>query len=222
MEEKRRKPFKICNSERTKTQGIVAESLKELKERGSSKLGIVAGSCRVFLDSDGTEIDDEEYFSFLEDQTKLMIVFDGEDWTAGLQNFGYSQGSTELSISSAGASLETNESMEFDRTDAGETDGIPPDLLIRMKNDPAFFISFSDERLQDVINIKTDSLATVMGRSVIEAEHIMDTCQQELDRRAQLREATQLLKLLQRAQENQASENESQSAGNKRLRTSTE
>ena len=37
--------------------------------------------------------------------------------------------------------------MEFDRTDAGEmTDGIPDDLLIRIKNDPAFFISFSDER----------------------------------------------------------------------------
>ena len=86
MEEKRRKPYKVCNSGREKTIGIVAESLQELKERGSSKLGVVAASCRVFLDSDGTEIDDEEYFSFLEDQTKLMIVCDGEEWTAGPQS----------------------------------------------------------------------------------------------------------------------------------------
>lgn len=223
MEEKRRKPFKVCNSERTKTQGIVAESLNELKERGRSKLGIAAGNCRVFLDSDGTEIDDEEYFSFLEDQTKLMIVCDGDDWTAGLQNFSCSQGSREYSISSVGASLETNESMEFDRTDAGEmTDDIPADLLIRIKNDPAFFISLSDERLQVVINIETDSLATVSGKSVIEAEHIREACQQELDRRIQLREATQLLKLYQRAQQNQESKNESQSAGNKRFRATTE
>lgn len=96
--------------------------------------------------------------------------------------------------------------MEFDRTDAGEmTDGIPADLLIRIKNDPAFFISFSDERLQVVINIETDSLATVLGKSVIEAEHIREACQQELDQRIQLREATQLLKLYQRAQQNQES-----------------
>lgn len=113
--------------------------------------------------------------------------------------------------------------MEFDRTDAGEkTDDIPADLLIRIKNDPAFFISFSDERLQVVINIETDSLATVLGKSVIEAEHIREACQQELDRRIQLREATQLLKLYQRAQQNQESKNESQSAGNKRFRATTE
>ena len=86
MEGKRRRPYKICNSKRTKTTGIVAESLKELKDRASSKFGATATNCRVFLDSDGTEIDDEEYFSFLEDQTKLMIVSEGEEWTAGQES----------------------------------------------------------------------------------------------------------------------------------------
>lgn len=86
MEGERRRPFKVCNSDRTRTTGIVAESLQELKERASSKLGAIAANCRVFLDSDGTEIDEEEYFSFLEDQTKLMIVSDGEEWTAGPQS----------------------------------------------------------------------------------------------------------------------------------------
>lgn len=86
MEGKRRRPYKVCNTERTKTTGIVAESLQELKERASSKFGTTAASCRVFLDSDGTEIDEEEYFTFLEDQTKLMIVSEGEEWTAGPQS----------------------------------------------------------------------------------------------------------------------------------------
>ena len=86
MEEKRRRPYKVCNSERTKTTGIVAESLQELKDRASSKFGATAANFRVFLDSDGTEIDEEEYFSFLEDQTKFMIVSEGEEWTAGQES----------------------------------------------------------------------------------------------------------------------------------------
>ena len=82
MEGKRRRPYKICNSERTKTTGIVAESLQELKDRASSKFGVTAANRRLFLESDGAEIDEEEYFCFLEDQTKLMIVSEGEEWTA--------------------------------------------------------------------------------------------------------------------------------------------
>ena len=83
MAETRRRPYKICNSERTKTTGIVVESLEELKEKAAPKLGITVASCRVFLERDGTEVDDEEYFGFLEDQTKFMIVSDGDEWTVG-------------------------------------------------------------------------------------------------------------------------------------------
>jgi len=217
MEGKRRRPYKVCNSERTKTTGIVAESLQELKDRASSKFGATAANCRVFLDSDGTEIDEEEYFSFLEDQTKLMIVSEGEEWTTGQESFSSSQGRT--GSGSLGASLEMNESMEFDRIDAGETtENISSDLLIRIKNDPAFFISFSDESLQDVINFETEQFSTALGRSLAEAQHSQEACQQELDRRMQLREATQLLKLFERARQNQANENDVQS-GNKRPRT---
>ena len=86
MAEIRRRPYRVCNSERKKTTGIVAQSLEELKERAGSKLGVTPESCRVFLERDGTEVDDEEYFSFLEDQTKLMIVSDGEEWMAGSQS----------------------------------------------------------------------------------------------------------------------------------------
>ena len=112
--------------------------------------------------------------------------------------------------------------MEFDRTDAGETaEKISSDLLIRIKNDPAFFISFSDESLCDVINFETEQLATELGRSLTEAQHSQEACQQELDRRMQLREATQLLKLFERAQQHQSSENQCQS-GNKRPRTAAE
>ena len=86
MAENRRRPYKVCNSERSRTTGTVVQSLEELKEKASSKLGLAPGNCRVFLERDGTEVDDEEYFGFLEDQTKLMIVSDGEEWTLGSQS----------------------------------------------------------------------------------------------------------------------------------------
>lgn len=130
--------------------------------------------------------------------------------------FSCSQGRT--GSGSFGASLEMNESMEFDRIDAGETEeNISSNLLMRIKNDPAYFISFSDESLRDVINFETEQLSTALGRTLTEAQHSQEACQQELDRRMQLKEATQLLKLFERARQNQANENDVQS-GNKRPR----
>lgn len=135
------------------------------------------------------------------------------------QSTGFSSSQGRTGSGSFVASLEMNESMEFDRIDAGETtENISSDLLIRIKNDPAFFISFSDESLQDVINFETEQFSTALGRSLAEAQHSQEACQQELDRRMQLREATQLLKLFERARQNQANENDVQS-GNKRPRT---
>ena len=86
MEEIRRRPFKVCDSDRTRTIGMVVQSLEELKDRAGNKFGLTPTTCRVFLEKDGTEIDDEEYFRFLDDQTKLMVVNDGKEWMAGSQS----------------------------------------------------------------------------------------------------------------------------------------
>ena len=66
-----RRPFKVFNLQTQRTIGIVAESLRDLKDKAMAKFAL--NSCRVFLE-DGTEIDDEEYFCFLEYQTKLIVV----------------------------------------------------------------------------------------------------------------------------------------------------
>lgn len=34
----------------------------------------------IHLDSDGTEVDDEDYFQTLEPNTELIAVFSGEQW----------------------------------------------------------------------------------------------------------------------------------------------
>jgi len=52
--------------------GIVVQTLAELKEKGAPLLGLQASNCRVQLE-DGTEVIDEEYFSFLEEDTVLIL-----------------------------------------------------------------------------------------------------------------------------------------------------
>ena len=66
-----RRPFKVLNYHSQRTVGIVAASLQELKYKAEAKFNL--SSSLVFLE-DGTEIDNEEYFWFLEPQIKLIVI----------------------------------------------------------------------------------------------------------------------------------------------------
>ncbi|KAK9874679.1 hypothetical protein WA026_005499 [Henosepilachna vigintioctopunctata] len=75
------KPFKITNCSRDTRKGIVALSLEDLCSKVNEKLNI-EGAITIVLESDGTEIDDEEYFATLEPHTSLMILTRDEKWTS--------------------------------------------------------------------------------------------------------------------------------------------
>ena len=60
-------------------KAVVAGNLRELQKKSMEKFG-KAGLPRIHLDSDGTEIDDEDYFQTLEPNTELIAVFSGEQW----------------------------------------------------------------------------------------------------------------------------------------------
>ncbi|KAL3277016.1 hypothetical protein HHI36_012378 [Cryptolaemus montrouzieri] len=75
------KPFKITNSSRDTRKGVVALSLEDLCSKVNEKLNI-EGNITIVLESDGTEIDDEEYFATLEPHTSLMILTKDEKWSA--------------------------------------------------------------------------------------------------------------------------------------------
>jgi len=53
--------------------------LQELQKKSSEKFGKIEMP-QIHLDSDGTEIDDEDYFQTLEPNTELIAVFSGEQW----------------------------------------------------------------------------------------------------------------------------------------------
>ena len=74
-----KRPFKICDSSREGKKGIVCLSLEELKTISSERFMLTA-NCRVFLESDGTEVDSEEYFQFVTPQTLFMVTESNEKW----------------------------------------------------------------------------------------------------------------------------------------------
>ena len=81
-EDQRRKPgYKVCNAERTRRKGLTAETLQELREKGCDKLGIASSNCHVYLDTDGTEVEDDDYFRTLDSQTAFMITSADEVWS---------------------------------------------------------------------------------------------------------------------------------------------
>lgn len=53
--------------------------MEEVKAKVAEKFG-KTDIPNIHLDSDGTEIDDEDYFQTLEPNTELVAVFSGEEW----------------------------------------------------------------------------------------------------------------------------------------------
>lgn len=79
----RSRPFKLHYEAEIRTIGVIVKSLAEVKEIAFAKFGLTPGSCHVFLDN-WTEVDSEEYFSYLDDQTKLIVVGDRGEWMTGI------------------------------------------------------------------------------------------------------------------------------------------
>ena len=100
----------------------------------------------------------------------------------------------------------------IDRTDAG--DPIRPELIRKIKVDPAFFVSLSEEDLLEIVRLGVGSFADVLGEGELEAEHYQEVCQREVDKRREYKEATALLRLYHKSQEDNVSE------GTKKRKTS--
>lgn len=72
-------PYKVVDVTREKKYGVVAKSLQDLVIRACDKLKLT-GSIKVVLDQDGTEVDEEEYFSTLDKNTTLMLLPADQNW----------------------------------------------------------------------------------------------------------------------------------------------
>ncbi|VEN56796.1 unnamed protein product, partial [Callosobruchus maculatus] len=81
QESRGKRPFKLWDGRRSVRKGLVVGSLEELVQRGRDKLGVSVGEpVRLVLESDGTQVEDGEYFRTLPANTILLLLRPGERW----------------------------------------------------------------------------------------------------------------------------------------------
>lgn len=81
QESRGKRPFKLWDGRRSVRKGLVVGSLEELVQRGRDKLGVSIGEpVRLVLESDGTQVEDAEYFRTLPANTILLLLRPGERW----------------------------------------------------------------------------------------------------------------------------------------------
>ena len=76
------RPYKVTDRLRQIRKGIAATSLIDLKQKAMEKFGC-ADDQEVYLvlEEDGTELEDEEYFQTLPDNTRLMLLLHPDIWS---------------------------------------------------------------------------------------------------------------------------------------------
>ena len=74
-----RKPYKVMDRTRSVKKGVMAASLEEFVGRGKEKLGYSTNTeVYAVLEEDGTEVDEDDYFQTLSNNTILMLLYVGE------------------------------------------------------------------------------------------------------------------------------------------------
>ena len=109
----------------------------------------------------------------------------------------YLPGSTEIYPSSC---LERSESLVTGAEDC--TDGGPKlkaNTKQRITSDPVFYVNLTDEELEDVIAVDPEVASNELNKTIQEILLYQESCERELSRRSQLRDANELLKFYQRA-----------------------
>uniref|UniRef100_A0A3P8V2U5 Cell death inducing DFFA like effector c n=1 Tax=Cynoglossus semilaevis TaxID=244447 RepID=A0A3P8V2U5_CYNSE len=78
-----RRPFRVTNADRSVKKGIMADSLEDLMNKAGESLHVPHVSVLV-LDEDGTDVETEEFFQTLPDNSVLMVLDEEQKWTPHL------------------------------------------------------------------------------------------------------------------------------------------
>lgn len=182
----RNRPYKISNCGK-QFKGVVAANLSELKDKSirSFQLETVSDHVNVYLAEDETLVDDQDYFATIPENTKLLIK----------------EKSLETSLDSVdGVHHEVSESQEF----SSHSGVISEDIVIKLKqlgptNSIMGVLSMSNSELEVLSNLSLPVLIEELGFDSGVARVFQDTVGKELMRRNDLEDATNLLKLYDRA-----------------------
>ncbi|XP_069816208.1 lipid transferase CIDEA [Dendropsophus ebraccatus] len=77
------RPYRVSNCDRSRRNGIVAGTLKELIEKAVGTLFVTTSVVTLVLEEDGTVVDTEEFFQSLEDNTQFVLLEGQQKWAQG-------------------------------------------------------------------------------------------------------------------------------------------
>ncbi|XP_059226536.1 DNA fragmentation factor subunit alpha [Stomoxys calcitrans] len=151
MEADNKKPFKVKDITRNIKKAVVAASLEEIRAKVAEKFEKTDQLATIHLDSDGTEIDDEEYFRTLEANTELIAVFPGEHWI---------DPSHYVTI--------TTPHDQTDAADKAEKTARIKQLVGQLQNNLCNVSVMSDPDLDSLSNMDPNSLVDITGKDFME------------------------------------------------------
>lgn len=76
----RSKPFRVTNADRSQKKGLTAQGLEDLLHKVKESLN-VSNERVLVLEEDGTEIDSEDFFQTVPENSVLMVLDKGQKWT---------------------------------------------------------------------------------------------------------------------------------------------
>ncbi|XP_044521133.1 cell death activator CIDE-B isoform X1 [Gracilinanus agilis] len=84
------RPFRVCDHKRVTRKGLTAATRQELLDKALETL-LLSGVLTLVLEEDGTCVESEEFFQMLEDDTSLMVLEAGQNWSpvrSGVLSYG--------------------------------------------------------------------------------------------------------------------------------------
>ncbi|GAB1608302.1 cell death activator CIDE-3-like isoform X1, partial [Argonauta hians] len=173
--------YKVWDAKRVIRKGLVACGFTDFIEKARNKLNVDSSeNVRVCLECDGTEVDDEEYFNHLPENTTFQLLLDSENWTAPYlvtSLFNYS----------------------FDTTDGPSDVSVSEEiihLLSTVRSDLIKCIAFSNDQLETILRLDIDTLANYMKDNKRFAYEFKECCKQILNKRKKQQEVLQHLRTL--------------------------
>ncbi|EDW10225.1 DNA fragmentation factor subunit alpha [Drosophila mojavensis] len=158
-----RKPFKVKDVTRNIKKAVCAASLEEIRTKVAEKFDKCEQQPTIHLDSDGTEIDDEEYFRTLDENTELVAVFPGEHWIDPTHYV-----TITTPNATANGSI-TGNPESGDTTDANNSESARIRQLVgQLQNNLCNVSVMNDADLDSLSNMDPNSLVDITGKEFME------------------------------------------------------
>ena len=181
MDQYKQRAFTVSNKDGTVKIDVSVSSLEDLKNKlqGTSTV-------RVVLEEDGTEIDNEEYFSFLADNSRLIMLSSDSEWTPQ---------------HSCKTGQDYLKSVNDDMTILEEcrAEGHLYSIIEKIKEDFSCVVFLTELEMQQLVDIDTKTLTQMLVRSTKVVKALQDALQRHLDRLSDVKDVLDLIRFYDEA-----------------------